>query len=343
MAAVSGVRTCDEVLCWGREVVDPALRAQVDQLPATARRIAGYHLGWWDVDGEPTDGGGGKAFRPALCLLAAAATGANAVVALPAAVAIELVHNFSLLHDDVMDGDVRRRHRPTAWTVFGLGPAILAGDALLTAAFDALAGSGHRHADVSVRRLSATVLALVNGQSLDLEFEARDDVVMAEAIRMANAKTGALLGCACALGALFAGAPRPQVDQVRLFGERLGFAFQLVDDMLGIWGDPVITGKAVHSDLASRKKSLPVVAALGSDTPAGTELAQLYKQTQPLSAADLAYAAHLVQRTGARAWSENEAADQLTQAFEHLHAAELSGPAVGELTALAHLVTSREH
>ncbi|HEX8157041.1 MAG TPA: family 2 encapsulin nanocompartment cargo protein polyprenyl transferase [Solirubrobacteraceae bacterium] len=337
------MRTCDEVLCWGREVVDPALRVAVDRLPATARRVAGYHLGWWDADGEPADGDGGKALRPALCLLAAAAIGSDAAVAVPAAVAIELVHNFSLLHDDVMDGDVRRRHRPTAWTVFGLGPAILAGDALLTAAFDALAASGHPQADVSVRCLSATVLALVDGQSLDLEFEARDDVVMAEAIRMANAKTGSLLGCACALGAMFAGAPRPQVDQVRLFGERLGFAFQLVDDILGIWGDPALTGKPVHADLASRKKSLPVVAALGSDTPAGAELAELYRHIEPLTPTELAYAAQLIEQAGARAWTENQAADQLTQAFGHLQSADLSGPAVGELTALAYLVTSREH
>jgi geranylgeranyl diphosphate synthase type I len=343
MTALSQVRTSHEVLSWGRDIVDPALRVGVGRLPPAARRIAGYHIGWWDAEGEPIEGVSGKAIRPALCLLTASAIGADPAEALPAAVAIEFVHNFSLLHDDVMDGDVRRRHRPAAWTVFGLGPAILAGDALLTAAFDSLAAGGHERARSSVRELSATVLDLVDGQSLDLEFETRDDVRMAECARMASAKTGALLGCACALGARFAGAPTAVIEHVRAFGERLGFAFQLVDDILGIWGDPAVTGKAVYSDLSSRKKSFPVVAALCSDTAAGTELAQLYGGSEPLSESKLAHAATLIERAGARSWAEAEADDQLALAFDHLGRAGLSGPAVGELTALAHLVTARDN
>jgi geranylgeranyl diphosphate synthase type I len=117
-------------------MLDPALCAAVDRLPPATRQTAGYHLGWREVDGTPSERVGGKALRPTLCLLTAAATGTDPAAALPAAVAVELVHNFSLLHDDIMDGDVRRRHRPTAWMVFGLGPAILAGDALLAAAFE---------------------------------------------------------------------------------------------------------------------------------------------------------------------------------------------------------------
>jgi len=343
MTAVSHVRTSHEVLSWGREIVDPALRAGVDRLPPATRRIAGYHIGWWEADGEPIDGVSGKALRPALCLLTAAAAGTEPTEALPAAVAIELVHNFSLLHDDVMDGDVRRRHRPAAWTVFGRGPAILAGDALLTAAFDALAAGGRERARSSVRELSATVLQLVDGQSLDLEFEHRDDVRIAECTRMASAKTGALLGCACALGAMFAGAPAIQVKQVRAFGERLGYAFQLIDDILGIWGDPSRTGKAVYSDLSCRKKSLPVVAALRSDTEAGTKLAQLYGRSEPLSEGELAHAATLIELAGGRAWTEAEADAHHAQAFEHLQCAGLSGPAVGELAALAQLVTTRDY
>jgi geranylgeranyl diphosphate synthase type I len=342
MATPSRVRTSHEVLSWGRDIVEPALRAAVDRLPPATRRIAGYHIGWWDACGEPTEGISGKALRPALCLLTASAIGADPTAALPAAVAIELVHNFSLLHDDIMDGDVRRRHRPTAWTVFGLGPAILAGDALLTAAFDTLAASGDACARSSVRALSATVLELVDGQCLDLEFETRDDVHLAECTKMANAKTGALLGCACTLGALFAGASAVQVEHVREFGERLGFAFQLVDDILGIWGDPAVTGKTVYSDLCSRKKSLPVVAALRSDTAAGTELAQLYRHSEPLSEPELAHAAMLIERSGARTWTEANADDQLAQALEHLQCAGLTAPAIGELTALAHLVTTRD-
>ena len=320
----------------------PALCAAVDGLPPATQRTAGYHLGWREADGQPSGGGGGKALRPTLCMLTAAGTGADPAAALPAAVAVELVHNFSLLHDDIMDGDVRRRHRPTAWTVFGLGPAILAGDALLTAAFETLTASGHAHAESGVRALSATVLALVDGQSLDLEFEGRFHVDLEECRRMTENKTGALLGCACTLGALFGDARPAQVEHVRVFGERLGMAFQIIDDILGIWGDPEVTGKPVYSDLSNRKKSLPVVAALRSDTAAGTELARLYQRSEPLSQRELADAAGLIERSGARRWSEAQADEQLAGALEALHCAELGGCAVNELAALAQLVTTRD-
>src|SRR5690349_13536830 len=134
-------RPVADVLAWSKSLVDPALREAAERLPETMRRIAGYHFGWSDADGEPTHGDGGKALRPALVLLCAEAAGGAAASAVPAAVAVELVHNFSLLHDDVMDGDTTRRHRATAWTVFGTGPAILAGDALLSVAFEVLAPS----------------------------------------------------------------------------------------------------------------------------------------------------------------------------------------------------------
>src|SRR5579884_3825829 len=128
-----------EQVTAARDVIEPALRRAVDELAPVMRTIARYHFGWADEHGKDTQGGGGKALRPALTLLSAEAAGGCATSALPAAVAVELVHNFSLLHDDVMDGDLERRHRPTAWTVYGSGPAVLAGDALLSLAFDVLA------------------------------------------------------------------------------------------------------------------------------------------------------------------------------------------------------------
>src|SRR5690606_14732987 len=139
--------------------------------------------------------------RPALVLLAAEAVGGDAAAAMPAAVAVELVHNFSLLHDDVVDGDLTRRHRLTAWSMFGRGSAILAGDALLSLASEVLATSTHPAAQEAVRTLNQTVLELIRGQTIDLAFENRDDVLLSECQRMAQSKTGALLGCAAALGA----------------------------------------------------------------------------------------------------------------------------------------------
>lgn len=335
-------RTASEVLAWSRGKVDPALRAAVDTLPGSMRLIAGHHYGWWDERGEPVDAAGGKAIRPTLTLLAAEAVGAGSAVAVPAAVAVELVHSFSLLHDDVMDGDRTRRHRPTTWAAFGVGAAILGGDALLSLAFDVLAASEHPAAKDAMQRLSAAVQDLVDGQSADMAFETRADVDLPECLAMAEAKTGALLGCACALGALYGGRPDRAAD-LRGFGERLGLAFQLVDDLLGIWGDPQITGKAVYADLRQRKKSLPVVAALTSGTAAGHELAALYHRETALADGELVHAAGLIELAGGRTWCRQKADETLTEALSHLRAVAPAHRPATELHALAHLVTSRDH
>ncbi|WP_158886871.1 family 2 encapsulin nanocompartment cargo protein polyprenyl transferase [Amycolatopsis anabasis] len=336
-------RPARELLACGRATVVPALRAAVDTLPGPMRRIAGYHFGWWDEDGRVVKAGGGKAIRPTLVLLSAEATGGACADALPAAVAVELVHNFSLLHDDVMDGDATRRHRPTAWNVFGVGPAILAGDALLTLAFDVLAASGHAASTEAARALSQAVQDLVDGQCADVAFERRVDVALAEAQHMAEEKTAALIGCTCELGALFGDGTTDQVGRLRRFGQRLGLAFQHVDDLLGIWGDPAITGKSVHSDLASHKKSLPVVAALTSGTPAGHELAALYDHDRQLSGPELARAAELVELAGGRSWSQAQADALLAQALRNLAAAGVHAKAASELGSLARLIARRDH
>jgi geranylgeranyl diphosphate synthase type I len=330
-----------ETLVWSRALVDPALRAAVDTLPSSMRRIAGYHLGWWDENGTATPAPQGKAIRPALTLLSAAAAGGSPREALPAAVAVELAHNFSLLHDDVIDGDVTRRHRPTAWRRFGVGAAILAGDALLTLAMDVLAESGHPESGRAMRMLSAAVQDLLDGQSLDAAFERRDTVGLAECERMAASKTAALIGCSCAIGALLAGADPERTRRLRTFGEHIGLAFQHVDDLLGIWGEERSTGKPVYSDLRNRKKSLPVVFALASDTAAGRELAAVYRGTGPLPEEDLARAAGLVDAAGGRSWSRTQADELVGHALAELDAV-AHGPAVSELAALARLVTCRD-
>lgn len=320
---------------------EPALRAAIDSLPDPVRHIAGYHRGWWDKHGAPTTGTGGKAIRPALAMLSASAVGAGTDPdrAVPAAVAVELVHDFSLLHDDVLDRDLTRRHRPTAWAVFGSGAAILAGDALVNLAMDVLAGSGHPAASQGVRLLSAAVRELLEGQVADLAFERRDDVALAECLRMAEAKTGALLGGSCALGALFAAAPAGSVEEMRRYGRELGLAFQLVDDLLGIWGDPGTTGKPARSDLRRRKKSIPVVAALTSGTSAGAELAELYGRDE-LSEVELCRAATLVELAGGRAWCRDRAAGLADSALRRLPA---DSPATTELRGLTRLVLDRDH
>ncbi|MFF5258362.1 family 2 encapsulin nanocompartment cargo protein polyprenyl transferase [Actinomadura viridis] len=336
-------RSAAEVLDWSRRLVDPALRETIAYLPESMRRITAYHFGWRDEHDRPAEGRGGKRIRPALVLLTAEAAGGVASAALPGAVAVELAHNFSLLHDDVMDGDLTRHHRATAWSVFGRNSAILAGDALLACAFEAIADGRHAAGPQAVRVLARAVLDLVEGQSADLAFERRADVSLAECLEMAEGKTAALLGGACAIGAAYGGAPPERLDHYRRFGARLGLAFQLVDDLLGIWGDPAVTGKPVHADLLSRKKSLPVVAALSSGGPAGGELAALYRREGGLTAAEAVRAAELVEAAGGRGWAARRAAECLQEALAHLELAGPRAPAAGELRALARLVIARDH
>jgi len=344
-------RSTREILAWSRTTVEPALRAAVNTLPPSMRHIAGYHFGWWNEHGQlyqdpkkgPEKRTGGKSIRPTLVLLSAQAVGGIPDTTVPAAAAVELAHNFSLVHDDVMDGDLTRRHRPTVWRVFGLNTAILAGDALLTLALDVLATSGHPAATDATRMLSVAIQALVDGQSADLGLEQRVEVELAECVSMAQRKTGALIECACAVGATFGGGSPRQVEHFRRFGAHLGLAFQHVDDLLGIWGDPAVTGKPVYSDLLSRKKSLPVVAALVSGTPAGPELAELYQREAPLSDTDLAHAADLIDIAGGRTWSQTQVDDLLTQAMRDLESASPTPRAARELDALARQATHRDN
>ncbi|MER7578002.1 polyprenyl synthetase family protein [Streptomyces sp. NPDC126514] len=331
-------------LTEARDLVGPALRGAVYRLPEPARLIAGYHLGWWDEHGQPVDGDSGKAIRAALVLLAARAVGGSPAAAVPAAVAVELVHNFSLLHDDVMDGDRMRRGRAASWSVFGSAEAILTGDAMLSLAFsvlseaDARAGGRER----GLPMLMKAVFELVEGQGQDLAFEKRADVTLAECLAMASGKTASLLACASGLGALFGGGEPSRIEALQRFGRDLGLAFQLVDDLLGIWGDPQRTGKPAGADLFSRKKSLPVVAALMNDSAAADELARLYLSTKLLGADEVARAAGLVEEAGGRRWASREAEKYLRAAASHMHAVQPDPEAADELLRLTQLLARRD-
>ncbi|MGE5291442.1 MAG: polyprenyl synthetase family protein [Micromonosporaceae bacterium] len=330
-----------------RDIVRPALMASLERLNEGVRQVAAYHLGLADVDGGPpgAGAGSGKALRPALALLSARAAGEPAERGVPAALAVELVHNFSLLHDDIMDGDTERRHQPTAWTVFGTPAAILAGDALLALAQDILLEDAAPHGRWAARCLLAAVQRLISGQSADIDFERRNDVSMDECLTMAGDKTAALMACACSIGAIFTGAPPSLAMSLADFGSHMGLAFQLVDDLLGIWGAPEVTGKPVWSDLRTRKKTLPVVAALtGSptDSAPGRELAGILSGSDPLTEEDLSRAAGLIEEAGGRRWAEEETARQLEAACKCLADAPIPEDVRDELAEIARFVADRE-
>src|SRR3954451_10795065 len=258
-----------------KRLVDPALRRAVDLLADDRmRRIAGYQLGWWDEEGRPTPGHTGKAIRPTLAVLAAEAASGDPGLGVPVAVAVELVHNFSLLHDDIMDGDVERRHRPTGWVAFDEPQALLASNAMLVAAVETLVRED-RHSGRTVAVLLDAVQRLISGQSADIALEQRNDVHLPDVLSMECGKTAALLSASLTAGALAGGADDEAVEPLRGGGEPVGLAFQLVDDVLGVVGDPAATGKSASSDVRAGKRSAPIVAALGSGLRESNELAEL--------------------------------------------------------------------
>jgi geranylgeranyl diphosphate synthase type I len=338
----SAGRAAGDTLAWSRAAAGARMREAVAQLPESMRRVASYHFGWRDIKGQPAAGDMGKAVRPAFALLCAQAVGGDPQAAIPVAVAVELVHNFSLLQDDVMDRDLMRRHRPAAWTVFGAADAVLAGDALLALAFQCLAQGGMVLSGGGVQRLSRCVAELCHGQSLDISFEKRGHIEIGECRSMAAAKTAALFGCACSLGALAGGATAGQAQLLDDFGSHIGLAFQLVDDLLGIWGDPDKTGKPAHSDLISRKKSLPVTAALNSGTAPGREVAEFYRRQQQFEPAELPQIADLIERAGGREWARRAAAEEFTSAVNSLTAAACPADTTA-LRQLAETLLSRDN
>jgi geranylgeranyl diphosphate synthase, type I len=331
----AGVRTA-------RDLVGPAIADAVDRLSPAVRQVAAYHLGLADADGKPVAGGGtGKALRPALALLSARAAGAGPDRGVVAAAAVELVHNFSLLHDDIMDGDTERRHQPTAWTVFGVGAAILAGDALLALAQDILLETPP-YGVWAARCLSAAVQRLIAGQGSDLAFERRDDVAVEECLAMAGDKTAALMACACSIGVVYVGGSANLAMCLSGFGAHAGLSFQLVDDMLGIWGAPQVTGKPVGSDLRARKKSVPVVAALTSGTKPGDELAVLLSQPEPLTEDEVLHATALVEAAGGKEQIEAMADAELAAALSCLAGADMPEDVRDEFAAIAEFITARQ-
>ncbi|MFD4829080.1 polyprenyl synthetase family protein [Streptomyces uncialis] len=332
----------------GRTLSTPVLRAAVDRLAPPMDTVAAYHFGWIDALGNPADGDGGKAVRPALALLSAQAAGAPPETGVPGAVAVELVHNFSLLHDDLMDGDEQRRHRDTVWKVHGPAQAILVGDALFALAGEVLLELGTVEAGRATRRLTRASRALIDGQAQDISYEHRERVTVEECLEMEGNKTGALLACASSIGAVLGGADDRTADSLERFGHHLGLAFQAIDDVLGIWGDPEATGKQTWSDLRQRKKSLPVVAALAAGGSASEELGELLaadaksNDFDSFSETEFAVRAALIEAAGGREWTNQEARRQHTVAIEALNSVDMPERVREQLTALADFVVVRK-
>ena len=315
--------------------------------PPLLYRMMRYHLGWEDAQGRPTEAAGGKALRPSLCLWACEALGGERRKCLAAAAALELTHNFSLVHDDIQDADRERRHRPTVWAVWGQGQAINAGDSLATLArlvLLRLAEAGLEPAAVvrACRILDEACLAMIEGQCLDLEFEEKAQVSLDEYLEMIEKKSGVLFGAALHLGALTAGADEVLGERFGRAGRLLGTAFQVRDDLLGVWGRRDVTGKPEAADIRRRKKTLPL---LYTQTTAPVEdreaLAGIYRH-QSLDDADVQQVTGILERAGAYDYCQGIARQRLDEALAELSSTAITPAAYCELREVADFLLERE-
>ncbi len=295
-----------------------------DTVTAAHYGMMHYHMGWVDAGFQPVTLPAGKRLRPLLCLMACEAVGGDAMQAVPAAAALEILHNFSLVHDDIEDGDETRRHRPTVWKLWGAPQAINAGDGMFALAFAAMQRLSRRGV-APERTLAAlgvfteTCVALTEGQHLDMSFEQRTHVTVAEYLRMIQGKTAALVGASVAIGGLI-GAAAPGGDSaLQRFGQEIGLAFQIQDDLLGIWGDPAVTGKAAGNDILRRKKSLPILHAL-NDAANGPAFQALLQQPT-LGAADVPEALALLAMAGSHDYAVQQMNAHYAAGLDALRAA----------------------
>jgi len=324
---------------YRRPVLD-ALRAAVAAHPAPPFDLLPYHLGWADREGRPAESPGGKLLRPTLCLLACEAAGGAWRDALPAAAALELLHNFTLVHDDVEDASEERHGRATLWRVTGEAQAINAGDGLFALAHATLLSldAPAERVLAAARMLDDATLALCEGQHRDLTAGDGGEHSRAGYLAMVDGKSCALLAASTGIGALVGGADEATVAALREYGRRLGFAFQVRDDILGIWGDPEVTGKPASDDLRAGKRTFPVVVALERAGAAGRdELLALLDRDD----ADLARARELLERAGARDESERAAAEHAGRAVEALAGLPLDAGRRAELVLLARFAADR--
>lgn len=289
--------------------IEAELKEIIGSNPLTFYDVLRYHMGWQDEQGRPCHREVGKFIRPLLCLLSYQAVGGDAMRIMPAAAALELIHNFSLIHDDIQDASSERHHRDTVWKIWGQSQAINAGDAMFALAFSALFklrynGINEQKVVTAAQLLNKACLELCEGQYLDIAYQSRLDVTMKDYLDMIAKKTAALMAASTAIGACLAADGVKVVDSLYGFGKELGMAYQIQDDILGIWGKEGEIGKPVKEDISRRKKTLPVVYAFENCKDSDREkLEELYSQ-EAISSEDIAMVVEILDCSGARKYGE---------------------------------------
>ena len=328
------------VLFKHRDEIEAAMRKVVGQRASPLYRMMEYHLGWIDEGGMPSLSSEAKRVRPTLCLLACESLGGDPRLALPAAAAVELIHNFSLIHDDIQDGALERHHRATVWWVWGPAQAINAGDGMHALARLALLGLGEKGTPPvkltqALEALDSASLELCEGQYEDISYQERVDITVDAYLRMARLKAGGLIGCAMELGALVATDGDAVIAAFAECGRKLGTAFQIHDDVLDLWSVAAGPQATPPGDILSKKKTLPVVYAFEkADVHQKRELGTLYLK-RVLDPADVPRVLAILEEVGAREYAQKMVEELWNEALGELERVSLRGNNIGELKELA--------
>lgn len=323
---------------------------KVEDLPVYD--MLNYCFGWQDILGNDLKGETGKGLRPSLCLFAAEALGGSYNEAIRSAISLELIHNFSLIHDEIQDFDEFRHHRPTLWAVWGFEKALIAGDVLRVIAdksIEFFENNSNEEANIDfnlqsecTKLLTDACLEMIEGQYLDITFENQIDVEMSQYMNMISKKTGALIRCSLNLGALIGTKDRKVVNIFKKAGTDLGYGFQIRDDILGIWGTENSTGKPVGADIKRKKKSIPILHAINTSSDKSREVLENIFKKEELLDDDIFTVLSIMDDTKSLDYSENLANEYCDKSIEHIASAKLNTASMNDFIDLAKFLALRE-
>lgn len=338
-----------EILTKYLSDIEQYIQDALVETPPFIQGVIKYHFGWVDQNFEPITSEKGKVLRPTMCLLVFEALTDDYRDALPVAACLEMIHNFTLLHDDIEDNDLERRGRPTAWSIWGKPLAINIGDYLYTLAFhqlhqlDLVRFTPETVFEVQ-RLITKACLDLTMGQDLDLRFEQSRDVSTEMYLDMVYKKTGALLEASIVSGARLGTPDETIISSYREFAQNIGIAFQIRDDILGIWGDRAKTGKSADNDLRRKKKTLPVLYTLAHLTgQRQIQLKTLYADSAPLSDGEIEFVRECLEASQAYQYAQTAADKYIEKSFTALERVGIVNQAQSNLQAIAQFLVNRSH
>ena len=332
-----------------RDIIVTTLKERLSQDFLPVYDMLRYCMGWSDKDGNPVNGAMGKSLRPSLCLFACEAVGGQIRHALPAAASLELIHNFSLIHDEIEDFDETRHHRPTLWTLWGINKALVAGNVLRIVADRSMEmmkideGKDAERVVKGVELLTEACLEMIEGQYMDISFEGRIDITLDQYMAMISRKTGALIRCSLQLGAAMGTENLATLETFRKTGTSLGFVFQIRDDILGIWGEEKSTGKPVGIDILRKKNSLPIVHAMDKADKKGKELLrEIYSLEHP-GEQEVAAVLEIMEQAGTRDYAQELAYEYEGKALKLFSQTRLSDSHQLDFGILARFLAVRQY